>query len=575
MNQFNRGDHELDALAGMISPTGRGGEFLADAVSQWAHSYWENASGGGTDWSAQLAERLRDVTGHDKTVIATCLPAGSLEDLLQWAIVLCRRRHQSITAQSGDVDSTSDGSAAESRVLCAVGSDHGRGVVGRMASGRADLREPAWPMVPGFVHAPLDSLHQRIDDSTAMVLISPVDLHEQVQPISLEQLIAIREACDRHHAALVIDHRNLPPMGGGHFWIQDSIASVTADAVMMSAGLNGGCGGGVLALNSALAEQIQQLEPADAGRVTSEQEMPLSPQVAVVVDATLQQWMTLSWQSTELDSLATSLAERLARRESVRDLHVTGRSIGIELDLPSLQWAEVAAGFGLAVATAGEFAVRLQPPLIFEADEQSELLDRIDMVFEAIEEEEQRSDEPVAEASPEDSEASEEDTQSETESLDEVADAPSDNVNDDKLGDDESDVEVEEDSDENHDEAFADDELDNDELDDEEIEDEEPEHEELDDEPDEGESESDELEEESSNELEYESDDEDENEEDEDDASDEDEFEEEEQLDVDEIDEDEIEDTDDDEVKRSQFEGEFAESEADDSDSITDPETQS
>ncbi len=546
MNQSNRGDHELDALAGMISPTGRGGEFLADAVSQWAHSYWENASGGGTDWSAQLAERLRDVTGHDKTVIATCLPAGSLEDLLQWAIVLCRRRHQSITAQSGDVDSTSDGSAAESRVLCAVGSDHGRGVVGRMASGRADLREPAWPMVPGFVHAPLDSLHQRIDDSTAMVLISPVDLHEQVQPISLEQLIAIREACDRHHAALVIDHRNLPPMGGGHFWIQDSIASVTADAVMMSAGLNGGCGGGVLALNSALAEQIQPLEPSDAGRVTSEQEMPLSPQVAVVVDATLQQWMTLSWQSTELDSLATSLAERLARRESVRDLHVTGRSIGIELDLPSLQWAEIAAGFGLTVATAGEFAVRLQPPLIFEADEQSELLDRIDMVFEAIEEEEQRSDEPVAEASPEDSEASEEDTQSETESLDEVADAPSDNVDDDELGDDESDVE-----------------------------DEEPEHDELDDEPDEGESESDELEGESSDELEYESDDEDDDDDEEDDDSDEDEFEEEEQLDVDEIDEDEIEDTDDDEVKRSQFEGEFAESEADDSDSITDPETQS
>ncbi|MCM2374067.1 aminotransferase class III-fold pyridoxal phosphate-dependent enzyme [Aporhodopirellula aestuarii] len=575
MNQSQNGDRELDALAGLISPTGRMGDYLAEAMSQWALTHWSAESDNGRASAVRLCERMRQVTGNDDAAIAGCLAAGSQEDLLQWAIVLCRRHHQLTATDASDSDSAGDDGG---QILCAVGSDHGRGMVGRMASGRADLREAGWPLVPGFVHAPFDSLPSRIDDRVAMVLISPLDLHDRMQPVTGEQLTAIRQACDQHHACLVIDHRCLPPMGGGHFWVHDSIAEIAADAVLMSAGLTGGGEGGVLVLNSTLWPHLAGGERSGSGSNIGEREMPVSAYVAETVNATLDQWLTQSWQSVEVDSFATSLAERLAARESVRDLHVVGRTIGIELDLPSLQWVQVAAGLGLVVATAGDFAVRLQPPLILDADAQADLLDRIDMVFKAIEAEEQRSDEPAAvDAS---DEISEPDVESETALVIDESASEESGADDDLESDDfeaeESEADEVEDGSEEGDEDFE----------------EEGEYDEADefvDEDDsEDEDEDDEYEEEVAVDAEYTDDADEEVDDDDDDFDEDDDVNDEDEADLDEdeyveSEEDESEEgeseEDDDELeeddaKRSQIDGEPSGDDADDSDSKTDPETQ-
>ncbi|EMI52744.1 acetylornithine and succinylornithine aminotransferase [Rhodopirellula sallentina SM41] len=457
-------------------------------------------------------------------------------------------------------------------------------MVGRMASGRADLRETASPLVPGFVHSPLDGLAQRIDGSIAMVLLSPVDLFDQVRAVSAEQFAEIRAACDQHGVALVIDHQSIPPMGGGYFWVHDSITSVNADAVIMAAGLTGGFGGGVLALNAELSEQLM-------APTFEHSDMPIHIPTAVLVDATLRQWSEQSWQSRELDSFATSLAERLAKRESVRDLHVMGRCFGIELDLPAAQWHEYADRFGLRVATAGEFAVRMQLPLIIDDEAETELLDRMDRVFDEIEEHERKSAEPTSNADLEtDQDTSEtpdaDDTDSEEPneqppvSPNDAADfdnaANFDNAGDfddagDDAPDDETDDEFEE-EDEADEESFDEDDSDADEVeesdvDDSEVKDDDFEEEnELDEDGDE-----DALEQEFEDKSDDEESDFDELDDDEsgDDSDDE-------ETDDDNFDEDvDANDDDDDEVKRSQFDGEIAERETEDSDSKTDPENQS
>ncbi|EMI52743.1 hypothetical protein [Rhodopirellula sallentina] len=126
MNQSPSGDREIDALAGRVSPTGTG-DFLADAIASWAHQNWPSGldapqltSGedGSAGWQNRLAERLRDVTGLDSASIATCLPAGSVEELLQWAIVLCRRLHLSKNATTDESASSGDGDAIRGRILC-------------------------------------------------------------------------------------------------------------------------------------------------------------------------------------------------------------------------------------------------------------------------------------------------------------------------------------------------------------------------------------------------------------------------------------------------------------------------
>ncbi len=389
--------NRLDALAGMISPVGRDCDFLAIANMQWAESQW-SADGEPIVNGTQLADRFRQLTGHDANRIATCVACDCIESVLERAWLLCRGHHQ----RAINAATSSDETNANSRCLAAVDSEHGRGIIGRMATGRADLRGPTWPLVPGFTHASLESLAQRVDENTAMVLISPLNLNDRMQPITRDQLAGIRAACDRHHACLVIDHRFLPPMGGGHFWLHDSIVAVESDIVMMSAGLTGGAAGGVLTLNAALAQQLDSPNQFvhrdgvvdDAG--LSGDMLPNS-WVAAIVAATLDQWIAQSWRGADVDDFATALAQRLARRESVRDLVVTGRSIGIELDLPAKLWQEVAADHQLRVSTAGEYAIAMQPPLVLGSDAQSELLNRIDSVFDFVEASElQPESEPVS-----------------------------------------------------------------------------------------------------------------------------------------------------------------------------------
>lgn len=378
----------IDALSGNRSPTGNRCDYLGEAISRWASSLGSVASDGEPSPETigvltQIASNLRELTGHDDSVIASCLTGASGEELLQWVIVLCRRHHQARSAAQLESGPSDDSHAPRSRCLAAIGSEHGTEVVGRMLSGQADLRDPAWPLVPGFLHAPVETLHQRIDDSVAMVLIAPLQRGNQMRPVPPESMQEIRAACDRHGAALVIDHRDIPPQGDGCFWIHDSLAGVTAEAVLMSAGLTGTDRGGLLVLNRALAKNVGR-------HLGGETEMLPSPYVAQLVASTLQQWRdNHSWPDVKTDEFAASLAERLATRECVRDLHVTGRSIGIELDLPSVQWQRAAADVSLRVSTAGEFGIALQPPLVLSSDEQSELLMRIDLVFDRIERVEQ------------------------------------------------------------------------------------------------------------------------------------------------------------------------------------------
>lgn len=371
----------LDALAGMISPTGRDCDYLIAASTAWARSQWGKSSTSAKERAVDpaetfpdLTERLRTLTGRDETNIATCVTAESRENLLQWALILCRLHHQC----EGNPEAARGNIHSGARCLAAVGSDHGQAIIGRMASGRADGRSPEWPLVPGFVHAALESLADRIDDSVAMVLISPLDFHDMLRPISPEQLVAISDACQRHRACLIIDHSLIPPHGGGHFWVHDAIASVNADGVIMSAGLVGGGTGGLLSLGESLAIQLSASTSqafASTNRCHS----------AALAGATLDQWIERSWCDVELDELPTELAGRLAKRECVRDLHVTGRSIGIELDIPSAEWLKSAADCQLHATAAGDFAIAMQLPLVFSTRDVASFCDRIDRVFDQIE----------------------------------------------------------------------------------------------------------------------------------------------------------------------------------------------
>ena len=375
MNESSSGLERIDGCAGLVSATGHDCEYLSDAVSKWnATSSLNNAPNGTmadsgltpnfladiTGIESSLTRSLQTLTGHNEQQIHRCLVSSSTEEALQWIWVLTRRSHKT----------------PDAKCLIALGGDHGSGVVGRMASGRAASRSPEWPMLPGFVHVELDDLAGRINEDTSMVLLSPIDLHDMSRSAGKDSLIRVREACDQHSVALVIDHQAVPPMGGGDFWVHESVAGIQADAVLMSAGLLGGVPGGLLVLNERLSS------------VVNNREMVSHELNTYLIEASLRQWIDQDWLAVDVDEMAVQWAERLASRETVRDLHVTGRTIGIELDMPSADWIELSDRCGLEAKTAGDFAVRFQPPLVLDEQANEVLLERLDLVFDTLQAEE-------------------------------------------------------------------------------------------------------------------------------------------------------------------------------------------
>jgi acetylornithine aminotransferase len=368
-NDCPLGDAWINAIAGRLSPTGENS--CRDALHQFADQpEWR----GDVALQTKLTEQLRALTQQDASTIADCISTSTKDEALELALVAGRRHHQSL--QSSDTN-TGDASLPP-KCLCLVGSDHGRSIVARMASGKPALRGDEWPLLPGFVHAPADHFVDRIDSSTAVALVSPWDFSGVGEPLTAEWWTRCRQRCDETGTCLIVDHGDLPAAGNGHLFAHEMVAGIFADAVILSAGLTFDLPGGLLVLGQSLAAHADGLSSFNA-------------LVGHLISSTLSTLIQNDAIATDADAFAIALAERIATRGCVRDLHASGHTVVLELDVDSQTWLEKANAEKLHASVCSEHSVLFQPPLLFNSEEQSRLIDRIDAVLEGLE----QNQEPV------------------------------------------------------------------------------------------------------------------------------------------------------------------------------------
>ncbi len=266
------------------------------------------------------------------------------------------------------------------RTIALTGSDHGRTGMCRTASGQPQLHDGLGPMMAGFSHLPvgdLDALRASMDEQTAGVLLSPIDLGSGAVACEAEYLAGVRAACNERGALLIIDETQLVFGATGNHFSFSSIADIHADIVVTSSGLFAGLSGGlVLASQHASTRVVRDLEQY--------------PLVAAALMATLDEMELHGLPDNVHDSaqeLAVLIAERLSGFEFVRDMRVTGMTIGIECDVNAIDVVAAAAANGLRVEAAGDTAIRIQPPLLISEEDRQLLLKRLVETMEAIERE--------------------------------------------------------------------------------------------------------------------------------------------------------------------------------------------
>jgi acetylornithine/succinyldiaminopimelate/putrescine aminotransferase len=176
---------------------------------------------------------------------------------------------------------------------------------------------------------------------------------------------------------LIIDETQLVFGATGNHFSFSAIADIQADIVVTSGGLFAGLSGGlVLASQHASTRVVRNLEQY--------------PLVAAALMATLDEMKVHGLPDVvhnTAQELAVLIAERLSGFEFVRDMRVTGMTIGIECDVNAVDVVAAAAANGLRVETAGDTAIRIQPPLLISEEDHQLLLKRLVETMEAIERE--------------------------------------------------------------------------------------------------------------------------------------------------------------------------------------------
>jgi acetylornithine/N-succinyldiaminopimelate aminotransferase len=241
---------------------------------------------------------------------------------------------------------------------------HGR-TYGALAATPALAASPDLaPMLPGFRSVPFDdavALRAAVGESTAAVLIEPIQGEAGVYPLSEETLLAARQACDEAGALLILDEIQTGIGRTGSLWAYQQ-TPVRPDVLTSAKALGGGMPVGACITAPTAAEV---LEPGDHGSTFAGG--PLACAAALAVLGIVDDAAFLR----RVRELGAQLRDGLLGLEGVREVRGRGLILGVGL-ADGVDAAALGAGLlerGLIVNVPEPGTLRLLPPLTVDPDQ--------------------------------------------------------------------------------------------------------------------------------------------------------------------------------------------------------------
>ncbi len=216
------GNRYLDLLAGLaVNCLGHAHPLLVSAVTSQLTTLGHVSNFFASAPQVVLAERLLDLLGvaGDGKVFFT----NSGTEANEAAVKLTRR-------------------TGRTKLIAAVDAFHGRSMGALAVTWKPAYREPFQPL-PGDVefvaYGDTNALAQAIDDSTAAVILEPIQGEAGVNPAPDDYLRAARELTERRGALLILDEVQTG-MGRTGDWFAFQRHGITPDVVTLAKGLGGG-----------------------------------------------------------------------------------------------------------------------------------------------------------------------------------------------------------------------------------------------------------------------------------------------------------------------------------------------
>ncbi len=356
------GREYVDMLAGIaVNALGHADPRLVAAVATQLSTLGHTSNLVATEPAIRLAERLVALTGDSSARVFFCNSGAEANEA---AFKLAR-----LTGRT--------------RMVVAASSFHGR-TMGSLALTAQPAKQDPFRPLPGDVDVvpfgDADALEAAVDESTAAVMLEPIQGESGVVVPPAGYLARAREIADAHGALLILDEvqTGIGRTGTWFAWQSELPAGVRPDVMTLAKGLGGGMPIGACV---AFGPTAGMFGPGSHGSTFGGN--PASCAAALAVLDAIADDALLQRAASAGALLAAGIVER---SHGLVD-HVRGRGLLLAAVLADAVPADIeraCRAHGLIVNAIAPNAVRFAPPLIVSDDDIALALDRWDAACAAV-----------------------------------------------------------------------------------------------------------------------------------------------------------------------------------------------
>ncbi|WP_195821683.1 aspartate aminotransferase family protein [Roseobacter sp. MH60115] len=267
-------------------------------------------------------------------------------------------------------------------IIAFTGSFHGRSSAGIAAAGSEKMTKGFGPLLPGFVHLEFgdhEALTEAITETTAAILLEPVQGEGGIRPVPDQCLKGLRDLCDEKGILLILDEVQCGVGRTGKLFAHEW-SGITPDIMMVAKGIGGGFPlGAVLATEDAASGMTLGTHGSTYGG------NPLGCAVGAEVMDHVTDPAFLDSVNRKAGLLRQKLEGLVATHPDVFE-SVRGSGLMLGLKCKAANVDVVQAGYDQLVLTvpAADNVIRLLPPLTIEDDEIAQAIDRLDAAAVAL-----------------------------------------------------------------------------------------------------------------------------------------------------------------------------------------------
>ena len=343
------GKSYLDFVAGIaVNSLGHAHPAMVKTISEQAATMLHCSNLYFNPWQNKLAKKLSMLSGLDKSFFC-----NSGAEANEAAIKLARKYFH-------------DQGKAKYTVITAAQSFHGRTMHTLAATGQDKVKQGFAPLPSGFKHVPLNdipALEQAIDDTTAAIMLEPLQGEGGIHLANTEYLKAIRTLCDEKGILLILDEIQTG-IGrcGAMFAFQK--AGVTPDILTLAKGLGGGVPIGAMLATDKVAASLSA-----GSHGTTFGGNPLSCAAALTVLDVLTQENILENVKQRGKQLQAGLQKLVDTYPFFSEVRGNGLLLGLACEKEVMPIIHACREQGLLVLAAGSHVLRFLPALnITEAE---------------------------------------------------------------------------------------------------------------------------------------------------------------------------------------------------------------